>query len=482
MSTRHLELACRHVSDAWFPLNPETLAKIRKGIDSGLYEHDIDELVSEIRSDYSLYIYCLKELAKKIDVEGGLSPRGRSPAQIMKDSGLAELKEILSFKSEPAPTHTIKNLTEVQAQRLQQALTSATVAETIACKIEINADSAYCCGLLRQLGLTLIAWNYPHVYTKSLAKLSNSTESLDVILTRALGFSPMSLSISLARSWNLAPEILGGMGDSAILDNIDISRGIKNAATTLSKICEVGEALARASDPETYPSATSDWSSAAQAITSYLGPDGLGLVQRRVKEACASYLDANPDLFDLDALSQINDGGPPSDYAQKLLARNTYVKNCAPIIQMQISDTYHKLHPDLVSRDALDSLIKETLPLAGFSQAAIFMLEPFSFTLVPVIKTGTNCTLPTNAIKLNSSEVDQNPIALAFRCGTPINQEMTTEIGEKIPIIAGVLGNTQRTGVLLVRISKMFEQPDAPDPIATFKALRQCMLDCLRIT
>ena len=186
--------------------------------------------------------------------------------------------------SDDPGTHQLSEATPLQAQRVQHAMISASTAETLAECEELPADLGFTSGVVRQLGLTLIAFNYPHVYARAVAKLADGVD-LEQTLSKVLGFSPTMLGISLGRKWGLAPELQLAMGDTQRWTESDV---VDDVAARLVKVCQVGEALARANDPEHYPSALSDWTTAENEITAYLGPGGMQKVRARIEHNCAS--------------------------------------------------------------------------------------------------------------------------------------------------------------------------------------------------
>ena len=73
-----LRRTVEQVTDVWFPPNEQLLEKIRKGLQFGSYDNDIDRLVSDISGDLSLFAYCLRELGE-MTKESGTDPQPASP-------------------------------------------------------------------------------------------------------------------------------------------------------------------------------------------------------------------------------------------------------------------------------------------------------------------------------------------------------------------------------------------------------------------
>ena len=108
--------------------------------------------------------------------------------------------------------------------------------------------------------------------------LHKSEKSFDKLLTKELGFSPALLAIKLLQEWGYNTELCLELGiiDFADPEFEDFALDEYSGAV-ISQICEVGEALARASRPDRYPSAKDDWRYAKTEIEKSLGSDGMRL-------------------------------------------------------------------------------------------------------------------------------------------------------------------------------------------------------------
>jgi hypothetical protein len=202
-SARHLERALRHVSDYWFPVNPVLLKKIKDGFLDGRYELDIDFLVEDLKADFSLFTYCLRELCRTAEAQEN-SP---NPVSMMRNAGLPRLREILCVDQGKISRHATEGHHNSQLQCFETAMISASAAELLAEANGIESELGFATALLRQLGRTLIAWNYPTVYRRALHG-AREGEDLDLTLSQALGFSPVLLAATLLRQWKgLSPAL-----------------------------------------------------------------------------------------------------------------------------------------------------------------------------------------------------------------------------------------------------------------------------------
>lgn len=477
---RRLERAYQHVCDLWLPPDESLLTKIQQGLEEGIYDLDTDFLISELKSDVSLFTYCIRRLVELLDEEGVIVPDHTTPIELMRHAGLRRLKKVLEVRPEEISEHSIRNIDPEQGACLRSALISATTAETIGEKTTLDPDLCYSTGIMRQLGITLIAFNYPHVYQRVLTA-SKGTDDFDQALARVLGFSPTMLGVVIAKRWGLAPEIRVALGDAQALKEVPENRAVevKRVGTDLSKLCEIGEALARANEPERFPSAQADWSKAAKQLEDYLGPEGLRVIQERIRQHCAHYVESHPHLFS--ALERVQPEVALRDQARgNFLDRNPYLKTCPPDLRKRFERLYQNIHPGEVSRDGLNMLLREVVPAAGFVAGCVYLVDPSSMSLIPRVKLGR--LAPTRSLSVDYSLAfsGDDPVGSAFRTGATRIDRGQFQGGREVSIFASAFGDSDKAGVLYL------EAPEAPigsdiDLTGRFKAIRSALMACLNL-
>lgn len=472
---RHLELAYNHAVASWFPVNPAVVLEIRTAITSGKYNGKPKQLVHDLRKDYALYTHCVKKLIEARSASGMKAETPTDPVDLIRNAENEQLLSILASCS--SSDHSLKNASPEQALRIQQSVMSATCCEALSQKCQIDGDLAFSCALFRQLGLTLIAWNYPHVYQRAIKSLRGE-ETIDIALTKKLGFSPRSLAITIARKWAFPEEFLAGMGDT---EAAPVSADSRKIADTLAHICEVGETLARASDPEHYPTAVKDLEDATREVEALLGKSGMTLIQNKLRENLEVYAAALPELF-----PTAPEIAGPEENAKRVQAHprlrdNHYARYCVPLVQEYLRTLYGELKDDTVSRSGVELLVKEIIPAAGFERGCVYLIEPDSQLLVPRLVIGPPGSRKYAAVSSSVTMLNQTPIAAAYRRNMPIMEQESLSDGISVSWIAGALGELQKTGVLYLEISEKLLTSDSSNPMACFKALRQALVDCLGI-
>src|SRR5437867_778578 len=95
--TKHLQHAIDHVGDWWFPANPELLRKIQSGLKDATYP-DVDLLLTDIRTDFALFTYCIRELTKLVKRKAISVPDESTPRQLFHAAGMTELKKLFDVQ------------------------------------------------------------------------------------------------------------------------------------------------------------------------------------------------------------------------------------------------------------------------------------------------------------------------------------------------------------------------------------------------
>lgn len=478
---RNLLLALKRVYEAWFPPNPDLLNRIRQGLDEGSYDLDVDFLISELKTDFALLSYCIRELVRLYKADNEPLPRNSSPIEMLRVAGIERLKKILRAQPEQISPYTLENINDLQAARLKEVLISASTAEVIAEKSNLDLETGFSSGFLRQLGLALVSWNYPNIYRRTLRQI-NKGRNLDQALTAELGFSPGLLGLTIARQWGVSAEIRSAMGDPQALGANDGQKNsaIRRVGDTLAKICEIGEALARANDPANYPDARSDWETARREIEHRLGNDGIKQIQHKVRENCENYIKLLPESFksaveiqpELRIKTQLSD---------TLHARNRYVRDCPEKLRNKVLALYARIDERRISRDNVIFWAREILPLTGFPRGCIFLLEPESALLVPRLALGDAALDDYKPVSCSGGVSESNRVAAAFQCSTPLIERDARTLNGNTGYIACVIGSVQRAGVLYLEFSAEQARETGGEAITAFKAASQALNDCFNV-
>ncbi len=470
---KHLERACKHVTDLWFPVNIEFFRKIREGIRSGRFSSDVKPLINELKTDLSLFTYCLRELLLVIKATEGAVPV-KDPLALFEDAGVEALSRILNVESAAISRHSFEVMSPSQNQRINETMITATTAEVLSEHTGLPGSTGFTAGLMRQLGHTLIAWNYPTVFERAMTSVQEG-EDLDLAIARVLGFTPALLATTLVQSWGLAPEICAAIGESTAR-----TEDMEGIGQKLAKLCDVGQKLARANNPELYPTAVSDWNTAVREIESHLGPDGMKIIRDRLAENCRNYAQQIPKAFQ-GKLAFDPEARIKSHRYEELARGNTHISQCDDRTQKQLQAFYEVVAKGEEVQKVLRLLLHQVLPTAKFTGTCVYTIDPATSMLIPQINIGRlRLRGPIPASYTPHTEAT-NFIAQAFDCGTPIVQSAAVEASDGVAAIAGGLGTEQRIGVLYVEIPATAYSANTQLALTHFRACAQALVDCLGV-
>jgi hypothetical protein len=480
-----LEKATRYVNDLWFPVNQKILSGIKQGLEKGRFDQDIRALVAEITTDHSLFFYCLRELLRIVgDEDSKLIPKDLSPTKMLEWGGLDRLKAILDVDIEDISPHRLRSINTFQMTRYQESMVSASASETLANKYALDPELAYSAALLRQLGVTLIAWNYPVVYQKAIGELAKGA-NLDLVLTQMFGFSPTMLAIKICEGWNLPSSLFKAVAlDPAQTVSWSEEQEADAIAKSLIKVCKIGEALARANNPSEYPTAKNDWQFANSEIKEQLGEKGIEIIREHIRQNCLKYSEEMPQLF-TPALVLDPEGRISLFIQEEMLRRNPFINQARGFLKQKLILLYDNIRPFEVSRDLLTKLAKDIIPTAGFLEGVVYTLEPSQQLLVPQLAVGTATikiypTLEYSPYtKSDTDEGVERAVIEAFRSGDLMTTRTADSSARAVVGLAGPLGFSNRVGVLYLEIGEMMYEDDTTQHMTHFRALLQSFNDAL---
>jgi hypothetical protein len=473
-SRDRLDRAVEYVSDYWIPANPALLKKLQGGIAQGEYDKAASLLVSEIRSDFSLFLYCIKELVTTMRASGAEFVQPLSPVELLRNAGLDQLKKILSVDDSQVSFHALTNGNEMQLARFREVMISATTAEVISEECNLDPDAAYCTAFMRQLGYVLIAWNYPGLYGDALASV-RAGENLDVVLTSRLGFSPQMLATRVLHSWGLGPDACEPF---ALHDEDDEEVAlIDSLGARLGRICKVGEALARANDPERYPSAREDWAYAKKEIEEHLGERGMALVRERCLENIENYLTYLPEAFDGTFI--LDDAVSGHEQVEATGKNNPYIQLCQPQVGREIRSFYLNFKGEKMSRDNICLLVKDTIPSIGYTGGYVYLVDPGLMKLMPLLQIGHPQLRTPDPVEYSVARSDSDIISIAYHQHDPAMIFKRSPAGRLFNAIAGAFGDSEKLGVVYLEMPRSLS-PGPEIELLHFKAIAWALSDCFR--
>ncbi|NLF25143.1 MAG: hypothetical protein GX589_05725 [Deltaproteobacteria bacterium] len=474
-----LERATRHVSDYWMPVNPNLLKHLQRELQVGAFDNDLSSLLLKIRTDVSLFTQCLCQLLSMMKAAGESIPSPLNPVLLLESCDLERLKSLLNGIDPAASPHSLGQASDCQAARFQEMLISAASAQTLAKSYAIDSDTAFAAALLRQLGYALIAWNYPGAYEEAIGSLT-SGKSLDEALSQKLGFSPMLLAVRVLHQRGVSAGACAELGLHEDTSEEDCNEH-EEIGYTMTKLCSVGEALARANNPDYYPSARQDWRAATTEIEERLGRGGLDLIREKYEESIENYVGFIPHILDT-GLNLDPKSFTVEDRADQLLEINPFLGMCEQRVERKLRAIYRRLSSGTISSEIISLLVHGAIPAAGFNSGCIYTVDPGLFMLVPQLEISKMRLRQATQVPYSLVESESDIVARAFQAQEPIQVWNPNACNGVRGIIAGMFGFGQPLGVLYLEMDSAVPTDLGSLHLAHFNAFRQTLSDCFSLS
>ena len=441
-SNRRLERVKNHVNKNWIPINQELAAKVLEGIDEGIYDLDIDFLIADLRNDIGLFLLCVRELATKAAASNLPRPASDNPFEVIRRAGLNEVYEVLTRSIMNSSSHSYSTSSDIQTDRIAEMLVAASAVEVMAENTKLSTEQGFSISLLRQLGMALIAWNYPGLYERAMNSIYDG-EDPDDIITAELGTSPVLLSIKVIDDWGLSDEV-----SKMILPDKSDDIGVD----MLKSLCEAGEALARANDPKRYPEARNDWEYAREFVQDLIGDDAMHLIRRKIKENGEYLFTILPDRF-----QRVSDFNPDSviheEEEHKKLFKNPFVKDCPFVLRTKFKELYSRLQNGGIDRRNVAFLINQIIPAAGFTGGIIYIINPASMKLMPQMIFGDLNLTAAKPVRVGDDVMLNHPVQLAFNGWDIVEGNKVTSEVRSHTYMSSTIGSQKKAGVLYLEMN-----------------------------
>lgn len=363
--------ALNYVKSYALPMRAGSLLQAKKLA----HEGNINNLISYIVSDIGLLTSLLSELS-----QSNRDKKSRTLHEVLisnQDQVLSKLEKIEATSS----YHSLEDASETQLSRLREALIAIGSSRALAPFCLVDEEIAFSAALVRQLGFLLVAWNYPSVY-QDILESSEDGDSIDALVAAKIGFHPHTLALAILGEWGLTEAL------APVVALEETPSATQSLVLSLRHLCQIGEALARANEPDLYPSAADDWEASKEEILQIAGESGLSAVRDEVRRCAKCYSDRYPLSF-----SSIKSFNP--ELAPKSLPR------CKESLKRKLEHLL--LDPSISARDKLRRAAKQIPLEEGFSDGGIYTLEPISDSLVRRLSIGDCKPLPTYKLEDASS-------------------------------------------------------------------------------
>lgn len=469
---RRIDRALQHVVRPWFPINDDVLKTVRGKIDAGSYGADGKELIEDLKGDFALFTFVVREFGILGMQEKIAQTILNNPVELIRWGGIERLKEVLAPDKKLPSTHSLHWSEPFQVARLRETAVIASTAAVLSEKKDLDPDVGFSRGVIREIGLNLIAWNYPTLYSKVLNNLTANT-TLDEELSKELGFTPALLAMRVLRPEN---------PDEPIPDLASEGEGPDDAPkeddwAMYDELCAVGEALARAENPETYPSAQNDWTNANKYLNENAGTGALELIKERAVEQSKKYQEAIPEVFT--SLKTFDPQRRVEEHIQAKIAKADHdFSACPPQVQEALRSLYNDIGGYAVNKEAVQTLLKSIIPQAGFSGGCVFVVDPSTASLKPRTIIGN-----VNLRAIKNVNLEPGDLAVeALGKQEPLFVKPSSEAPTNLEGIYCSLGARRKVGVLYLETPVVGGTwPNINDAVGTFNVLKQALCDVLHL-
>jgi len=477
---RRFSEAAKYVARGWMPVQKPLLKDIQRKLSTNAYSGASDELIEDLKNDFALFTFCLRELGAKVAEDR----RGDNPLDLLKGTPKQDLAALLQNHGTEIGSHDFIGMREVQLLRMKHQLISCATAELIARAQGVDPDLAFLAALFRQLGMALVAWNYPSTCTKALHEItsaaSDSPVDFDEEIRRIAGFNPARLGREFLLSWCRNPALELALESNRLNSGDSIFEPeVRELGQGLRTMCEVGEALARVNDPNFYPRAVQRWREIEGTVIYYLGDNGVELIREHVVERYGHYVGFSPKLLSAAFSPQRQVDVVNRQHAEKLFAANDHVKRCPEEIRTEFKGVYDTITCNKVSVDALNGLVGRVVPKAGFLRGCVYILDSKRMVLVPRLRLGE--ARAYRPVSCSCGGERSHPVSEAFHCTMPIVEENVFLNGDIVSHVTGKFGNAEKIGILYLEMTEELRDIKPENRILFFKAIRQCLNDCLNL-
>lgn len=394
--------ALQHARNSWMPVQDEVLVHLKEGLSQSYYEANPDELLDDLKTDPAIFAGILRVLSTNASSQrpsivehcGVLSfelAEESHPIDLLLQAPQAQIQGALQNTQQLSSKHSFADMELFQARVLEHVTVSTLAAETLAFAAGIDPEMAFCASLLRSLGHSLSAWNFPKEYETALLRLP-SDQPFEARLRQTLGFTPEALSGTLILDWGLNRELLQAVRQSPTATPCTPIQELHwrldedtDLTTKLITIVETSQKLADIVHIEHKANAIVFWPKLQELFTTHLGEYGLQLVLEQARE---KLLRCSPHPISLPMPPVLTVMAQRIETLEKryaALAENTHLKDMPTEAQRRIEQFYRTYNAGAKKQQEVLQLIEQVAPLLGIAEFGVFEKDSGSESATPLL-------------------------------------------------------------------------------------------------
>ncbi len=460
---RQREGTINHVLNGWMPASPELVARMNHRVSSGEYLSDPAALLEDLKLDLGTFGRIIPRLGPPSNsIHGYVSPIENAVGM-----PIESLCALLPKNPAAISRHRLEHGTAALRSAIACSVTSSVAAESFAasaaeCGVPITAGEAFSASVLRQIGLNLLAWNYPANFIRILRGHPSSTAEQEREFRRVFGHTPLSLAAACAKRWNILP---------AISESLE-PKTVQPAARFLREICELGDSFGRKHHRDLFPAAEKEWNDNCGRLGELIGTDNAAEIAERVEAGLEERLQilfkAEPRRFN-QTFARVR-----PQKRKPVWIQNPFLKR----LPDEISAPLVKVHESLESGggiiSALSELAANAIPQSGFVRGLICLQSEQDQELRLAFRIGLE---PKDARDARRIRGLAEAAVEAKDSAIPLLKEVRSGV-EKVTRISSNFGSRQ-AGVLVLELSHEAAEDPSRDNIACFQAVRKCLECCI---
>jgi hypothetical protein len=455
---RQRETALNLALTGWFPPSPEILALIHSKIISGEYQNNPTALVSDLKLDLASFGRILPRLRPSTDLVNGFV----SPVEDAAALDPEQLTALLPKSPSLISRHRLANGSAALRATLTCSLQSTAAAESFAAAAvergaTVNVGDAFSASMLRQLGLNLLAWNYPANFFSIVKSFGRSSVECDAEMKRVFGYSPMGLATACARRWNIKPVLIETLEPIPKTDN------------PLREICDISDSFGRMHHKAVFPTAQRDWDQRRERLCTLLGTDKTDqitdLVETNIERTLEVIFRSEPKKFN-QAFAAIRPVEKRAVYLQ-----NPFLRKLPFDVSLMLAQVHESLQGEGGVITALQQLTSSAIPESGFVRGLICVEDEKTQALRLAVRIGLQPNEVGSIKRLAAAALEARDSLI------PMLSEAHSDRGT-VKRISSSFGGAS-AGVLVLELSKEAADDPTRDNLAYFQAVRKCLECCL---
>lgn len=458
-----LQQTLPYLIDRWLPVNPEILFSLEKRCSSDSEKPiETGELLRELRQDPALLCWCLignHNPAENPDLGDHLASR---------------VRQLIQHVRRGETLHQLNQATPLQQNLLRRTLARVSASTTLARYLGVDTNMACMVDSLKEVGASLIAWNYPHIFSRTLLRAETDrvpaerrSHQINTWLAMMLGFSPALLARALGRQSIVAEDVRRCLEPSTELPS-------DQNETSLRRLSTISDIFAEASQTDSSFYASSRWATCRGQLETEIGPTGIQLTLNARDNLLKRYAKTLPAIIETERTSPSG----KSDRYMLQYQNNLSIAHCSERLQAALKECYlspliHQCSPAEFGRVILD-----LATIGGFARGSLLLLDANTQILDPVASLG-DCNVAAVSLKERTSEDERQTLIRSSMLGrSPVIEH---HLDHRTTAFAGPLGDMQRAGILYLEHTHAQDTDQAIWPRPHFRALRQALIDMMNL-